>query len=107
MVGFDPAHVEPGGPVHQYPDGPLAVTKVSVGPYDNNAYLLTDPETNETLLVDAANEPERLLELLEGVTLLGVVTTHRHHDHIFALAAVLKAHDVWNGAHAADADDIA
>ncbi len=50
---------------------------------------------------------ERLLELLEGVRLVGIVTTHRHADHIQALAGVLKAHDVWNGAHPADADAIA
>ena len=57
--------------------------------------------------MDAANEAERLLELLEGIALVGIVTTHRHPDHIQALAGVLKAHDVWNGAHPADADAIA
>ncbi|HZD68129.1 MAG TPA: MBL fold metallo-hydrolase [Actinomycetes bacterium] len=107
MADFDRAHVEPGGPPHRYPGGPLAVTKLSVGPFDNNAYLLADPETREALLVDAANEAERLLGLLDGVSLVGVVTTHRHPDHIQALGAVLEAHDVWNGAHPADADDIA
>jgi glyoxylase-like metal-dependent hydrolase (beta-lactamase superfamily II) len=83
------------------------VSKLSVGPFDNNAYLLADPETGEALLVDAANEAERLLGLLEGVKLVGIVTTHRHADHIQALTAVLKAHEVWNGAHPADADEIA
>jgi glyoxylase-like metal-dependent hydrolase (beta-lactamase superfamily II) len=107
MADFDRAHVEPGGPAHRYPGGPLRVTKLSVGPFDNNAYLLADPEAGEALLVDAANEAERLLELLDGVRLIGIVTTHRHPDHIQALAAVLRAHDVWNGAHPADADDIA
>ncbi len=108
MSSFDPAHVEPGGPPHQYPDGPLRVVKLSVGPYDNNAYLLHDPQSNEALLVDAANEAERLLgELLGDVLLVGVVTTHRHPDHAFALAEVLRAHDVWNGAHPADAGAIA
>jgi glyoxylase-like metal-dependent hydrolase (beta-lactamase superfamily II) len=107
MPDFDPAHVNRGGPPHRYADGPLEVAKLHVGPYENNAYLLRDPETNDALLVDAANEPERLLELLEGMTLAGIVTTHRHPDHIQALAGVLKAHDVWNGAHPADADAIA
>ena len=108
MSSFDPAHVEPGGPPHQYPDGPLRVVKLSVGLYDNNAYLLHDPQSNEALLVDAANEAERLLgELLGDVRLVGVVTTHRHFDHAMALAEVLRAHDVWNGAHPADADAIA
>ncbi|HZD02550.1 MAG TPA: MBL fold metallo-hydrolase [Actinomycetes bacterium] len=107
MADFDRAHVEPGAAPHRYPGGPLTVTKLSVGPFDNNAYLLADPEAGEALLVDAADEAERLLDLLDGVRLIGVVTTHRHPDHIQALSAVLQAHDVWNGAHAADADDIA
>ena len=107
MAELDPAHVEPGGPAHHYPGGPLVVTKLSVGPYDNNAYLLADPETREALLVDAANDEERLLGLLNGVELVGIVTTHRHPDHVQALPAVLRAHDVWNGAHPADAEEIA
>ena len=56
MPDFDPAHVDRGGPPHRYPGGPLEVIKLHVGPYENNAYLLRDPETNDALLVDAANE---------------------------------------------------
>src|SRR6266511_2496156 len=82
MADFDPAHVDRGGPPHRYPEGPLLVTKLSVGPYDNNAYLLVDSETRQALLVDAASEEERLLELLRGVELVGIVTTHRPPDHI-------------------------
>src|SRR4029450_3932546 len=104
MSQFDPAHLDRAGPPRRSPGGPLEVPTLHVGPYENNAYLLRDPETNDALLVDAANEAERLLELLEGVPLVGIVTTHRHPDHIQALAGVLKAHDVWNGAHPADAD---
>ena len=108
MPSFDPAHVEPGGPPHRYADGPLRLVKLSVGRYDNNAYLVHDPQSNEALLVDAANEAERLLgELLGDVRLVGVATTHRHPDHSHALAEVLRAHAVWNGAHPADAGAIA
>jgi len=110
MAGFDPAHVARGGPPHHYPynDGGLRVLKLHVGPWENNAYLLHDPQSDEALLVDAANEADRLLaELLAGVALVGIVTTHRHTDHSQALAAVLRKHDVWNGAHPADADAIA
>jgi len=107
MASFDPAHVERGGPPYQYPDGALRVTKLHVGPWENNAYLLHDPQSNEGLLVDAANEADRLLsELLTGIQLVGIVTTHRHPDHVQALRAVLRKHDVWNGAHPADADTI-
>ena len=107
MPDFDPAHVERGGPPYRYPGGPLQVTKVHVGPWENNAYLLRDPDSDQVLLVDAADEAERLLALLGGARLVGVVSTHRHADHLQALAAVLRAHDVWNGAHPADADAIA
>jgi glyoxylase-like metal-dependent hydrolase (beta-lactamase superfamily II) len=107
MAGFDPAHVDRGGPPHRYAGSPLEVIKVHVGPWENNAYLLRDPASNELLLVDAANEAERLLELVGGARLVGIVTTHRHPDHLQALPDLLRAHDVWNGAHPADADAIA
>jgi glyoxylase-like metal-dependent hydrolase (beta-lactamase superfamily II) len=56
---------------------------------DNNAYLLT--HGNDALLIDAAAEPDVLLQLIDGLNLVGVVTTHRHHDHIGALAEVVAA----------------
>lgn len=56
---------------------------------DNNAYLLTHGEA--ALLIDAAAEPDVLLRQLDRLRLIGVITTHRHHDHIDALAAVVEA----------------
>jgi len=83
--------VRPGGPadIRELPG--LTITKLSVGPMDNNAYLLECTETAQLLLVDAANEPDRLLALLDGRPLAGVVTTHRHGDHWQGLAAVVAA----------------
>jgi glyoxylase-like metal-dependent hydrolase (beta-lactamase superfamily II) len=82
-------HVEPGGPplTLTLPGG-LELTKVSVGPMDNNAYLLRTGES--ALLVDAAAEEDRLLALT-GPGLATVVTTHRHQDHWQALAPVAAA----------------
>ena len=82
-------HVEPGGEPLTLPlSGSLTLTKVSVGPMDNNAYLLRTVEGS--LLVDAAADAERLLALT-GPTLDTVVTTHRHGDHWQALSAVAEA----------------
>ena len=55
-------HVVPGGPAHEYPpaDGAPRVTKVSVGPYDNNVYVVSDG--GEALIVDGAAEPDRILD---------------------------------------------
>jgi glyoxylase-like metal-dependent hydrolase (beta-lactamase superfamily II) len=83
--------VQPGGPpaVRKLPG--LTITKLSVGPMDNNAYLLECTESGELLLVDAANEPDRLLSLLGGRPLSRVVTTHRHFDHWQGLAEVVTS----------------
>ena len=44
--------------------GPGAsIIKMSVGPMDNNAYLVTCAETGESVLIDAANDAELLVEL--------------------------------------------
>jgi glyoxylase-like metal-dependent hydrolase (beta-lactamase superfamily II) len=95
--------VTPGGPpaVRELPD--LTITKLSVGMMDNNAYLLRDRATGEQLLIDAAAEPERLLELVGEAGLSTVVTTHQHHDHWFALAEVVAATGARSIAHPADA----
>ena len=79
-----------GGPadVRELPE--LVVTKVAVGPMDNNCYLLRCRRTGEQLLIDAAEEPGRLLELIGQSGLATVVTTHRHADHWQALAPVFE-----------------
>src|SRR5919201_2292744 len=73
IAAFAPAHVDRGGPPHRYDGGPLEVSKVHVGPWENNAYLLRDPDSDAVLLVDAADEAERLLALLGGGRVVGVV----------------------------------
>jgi glyoxylase-like metal-dependent hydrolase (beta-lactamase superfamily II) len=81
----------------------LTITKVSVGPMDNNAYLLRCRATGEQALIDAANEPEPLLGLIGDGGLARVVTTHRHPDHWQGLAAVLAATGARAVAHPDDA----
>ncbi len=84
----------------------LVITKLAVGPYNNNAYLLRCHETGSQVLLDAAAEPDRLLELIGGDGIDAVVTTHGHIDHWQALAAVVAATGARTLAHAADAEAI-
>jgi glyoxylase-like metal-dependent hydrolase (beta-lactamase superfamily II) len=84
--------------------GGLTMTKVSVGPMDNNAYLLS--AGGEQLLIDAANDARTLLDLIGPAGLRTVVTTHRHGDHWQALAEVVKATGAESLAHADDAVEI-
>jgi glyoxylase-like metal-dependent hydrolase (beta-lactamase superfamily II) len=84
----------------------LTITKISVGPMDNNAYLLRCTATGERLLVDAANEADRLLALVGDGGLATIVTTHRHMDHWMALEEVLQATGARSLAHEADAEGL-
>jgi len=82
-----------------------SIVKVSVGAMDNNAYLVTCSQTGETLLIDAANDAEILLELIERYApkLSLIVTSHQHGDHWQALSAVAKATGAPTAAHQLDA----
>ena len=70
----------------------LGIEHRSVGPMDNNAYLVTDPVSGERLLIDAAAEPDAVADLVGDGRLRWLLTTHSHHDHIGALAATAAAH---------------
>ncbi|SCE83449.1 Glyoxylase, beta-lactamase superfamily II [Micromonospora haikouensis] len=95
--------VSPGGaPAVRELDG-LTITKVSVGPMDNNAYLLRCHDTGEQLLIDAANEAPRLLELVGDAGLATVVTTHQHMDHWVALEEAVAKTGARALVHADDA----
>ena len=84
-------------------DGQVEITKVSVGPMDNNVYVVRCRQTGESVLVDAANEHERLLDLCRALDVRRVLETHGHWDHIQAVPAVRDAgYDV--GVTAEDAE---
>ena len=74
-----------------YEDALAEVHMVVVGDYDNNVYVVRCKETGEGLLVDAANEHERLLDLCKALDVRRVVETHGHFDHIQAVPAVRDA----------------
>ena len=99
--------VLPGGPTDVRELEELIVRKVAVGPMRNNAYLLTCRASGAQLLIDAADEPDRLLALVrEGSAwsqLDLVVTTHQHQDHHQGLAEVVAATGAPTAAGAEDA----
>ena len=103
--------VQPGGPSDVRVLDEVEIRKASVGPMDNDAYLITCRRTGAQLLVDAAADPERLLALVrEGsaaARLDGIVTTHRHRDHLSALASVVAVTGAPLLAGAPDADAVA
>ena len=98
--------VHVGGPaaVHELPH--LIVSKMAVGPMDNNAYLLRCRDTGEQVLIDAAAEPRPLLDLIGSGGIEAVITTHRHADHWQALGEVVAATGATTIAGRYDAEGI-
>jgi glyoxylase-like metal-dependent hydrolase (beta-lactamase superfamily II) len=84
----------------------LTISKIEVGDFGNNAYLLRCRETGDGLLIDAANDAGRLLELIGDQPISKIVTTHRHQDHWMALAEVAKATGAETVAHPLDAPEL-
>lgn len=96
-----------GGPPAVRELSKLIISKVSVGPMDNNAYVLRCRDTGQELLVDAAAEPQHILAVCGEGPLVTIVTTHRHPDHWQALAEVAAATGATTVAHVDDAPAIA
>ncbi|QYG92312.1 MBL fold metallo-hydrolase [Iamia sp. SCSIO 61187] len=69
----------------------LEVHQVVVGPMDNNVYVVRCTETGDAVLLDAANEHERLLDLCRALGVRRVLETHGHWDHIQAVPALRDA----------------
>ena len=98
----------------------VAIHKMSVGPMDSNAYLLTCRRTGAQLLIDAAADAQSLMDLITmseadgpgdgpldaGPPLDVVVTTHRHPDHLGALSDIVAVTGAHTAAGAADAQAI-
>jgi glyoxylase-like metal-dependent hydrolase (beta-lactamase superfamily II) len=100
--------VTPGGPTDRRDLPLLTIRKASVSAMANNAYLLSCARTGAQLLIDAADDPSRIMSLLsEGGGAGGldlIVTTHQHWDHHRALAEVTASTAAMTAAGAADAD---
>jgi glyoxylase-like metal-dependent hydrolase (beta-lactamase superfamily II) len=71
----------------------MDVRTFTVGPVQENAYLVRREGSDRAAMVDPGDEPERLLSAMEalGVTLDAILLTHTHFDHVGAVAPVARA----------------
>lgn len=107
----NPGYPDPTGHAQVRDLGDLTVTKLSVGPIDNNCYLLTWIRTGETVIIDAAAEADRIMHTINADPTVrevrAIITTHCHADHHQALAEVVVAlpevPELMAGANDADA----
>jgi glyoxylase-like metal-dependent hydrolase (beta-lactamase superfamily II) len=74
-----------------YSDDQIEIHKLVVGPYDNNVFVMRCVATGDAVLLDAANEHEKLLELCQRLNVRRVLETHGHWDHIQAIPQLRDA----------------
>jgi hydroxyacylglutathione hydrolase len=76
----------------------------TVGPFQENCYLVVDEATRRAVLVDPGDEGERIVEMVRasGATLEAIWLTHAHIDHIGAIADVRRQFDVPVSLHPLD-----
>ena len=78
-------------PTLHHADTDLEVHRLVVGPVDNNVFVLRCRHTGDAVLLDAANEHERLLDLARDLGVRRVLETHGHWDHIQAVPELRDA----------------
>jgi glyoxylase-like metal-dependent hydrolase (beta-lactamase superfamily II) len=72
-------------------DTDLEIHKLVVGPVDNNVFVLRCRHTGDSVLIDAANEHQQLLELAAALRVGRILETHGHWDHIQAIPEMRDA----------------
>ena len=73
----------------------MKIEWVTVGPFQENTYLVTDTSTRRAVLVDPGDDADRIIAMARtaGVTPEAVWLTHAHLDHVGAIAAINR---IWN-----------
>lgn len=75
--------------------------KLVLGSVRTNCYFVINEETNEVIIVDPASNSEQIQAFVEQRSLMpvGILLTHGHFDHIFAVDAIRKLYDIRVYAH--------
>ena len=73
----------------------LLVTPITVGAFQENCYIVSDPDGPATAIVDPGSEGDRIIAAVEGSgrTPEAIWITHAHVDHLGAVAAIKRR---WN-----------
>ncbi len=74
----------------------MKISRLTVGAFQENCYLLIDTATSGAVLIDPGAEGARIVAAVReaGVRLEAIWVTHAHLDHVGAIAEVKRRFDV-------------
>ena len=65
----------------------LIIDSTPVSPFQMNAYICGDAQTKDGVLIDAGDEPDKLMRMIDrsGLNIHAILQTHAHLDHAGAI----------------------
>lgn len=74
----------------------MRLKAMSVGSMQANCYIVADEKTNEAVIFDPGDEPERIIEVINNnkFNVKSIVLTHSHFDHIGGCSKIKEIFDV-------------
>ena len=74
----------------------MIIQQITVGPFQENCYLVSDPDSDSMVIVDPGDEANRIIDAVErsGKTPEAIWITHGHIDHVGAIAAIKRRWDI-------------
>jgi glyoxylase-like metal-dependent hydrolase (beta-lactamase superfamily II) len=87
-------------------DDNIRIDKLTIGPFDNNCYIITCAITGESVVVDAPAEAAEILEGLKGTHPRFILITHTHMDHLGALSELKSKLGIPVAVHPLDAGSL-
>lgn len=84
----------------------MIVEKITVGPLEENCYLVSNKKTKDAIIIDPGDEPDKIVNLIKknGLKINVIVCTHAHFDHVSALGDIKKETDAKVLIHKDDAE---
>ena len=84
----------------------LQITKLTLGPMENNVYVIACSRTRESVVIDASHDAARIAEAAAGTDVRAILLTHGDYDHVDALQDLRTRLGVPVAVHPADAPDL-
>lgn len=74
----------------------MKIKNLVLGPVSTNCYFLINEQTKETIIIDPADNAQRICEKISGEQLMpvAILLTHGHFDHIMAVEEVGRTYSI-------------